>query len=180
MDGGKGTQAKRELAVSSRNANPAEWTPFTWNDPVFGPQTKGEAAPIAFEQTMGSLQLGLWRAGKDVVGCRGDGSCRVEYSAPFGDETVVLLEGTATVMVRATGKQYRLEAGSIMSHPKGVALTWEVAAPFFKKFRVLWNCPTASVENDIYVGHISDDPGTQPGDVTTWQPFTWTDPGTER
>jgi uncharacterized cupin superfamily protein len=180
MDGGNGSKkATLELAVSSRNANPAQWTPFTWDDPVFGRQSRGEVAPIAFGQTMGSLQLGLWRTGKGAPGCDADGSCRVEYSAPLGDETVIVLEGSATVTVQSTGKQYRLAAGSIMSHPKNLALTWDIAAPFFKKFWVLWDCDKPSAkENDVYVGHITDNPKTAvPGDVKTWQPFTWVEPG---
>lgn len=179
MDGGKSAQAARELAVSSRNADPEPWVPFTWDDPVFGPQTRGEVAPISFTPTMGVLRLGLWRTGKGAPGCDADGSCRVDYSAPLGDETVIVLEGTATVTVQATGRQYRLEAGSIMSHPKDVVLTWEIAGPFFKKFWVLWDCPKAAVkESDVYVGHITDNPKTAvPRDVKTWQPFTWAEPG---
>lgn len=177
MDGGNSTKAKLELAVSSRNANPAPWAPFQWNDPVFGPQTKGEVAPIPFKQIMGSLQLGLWRTGKGAPGCDADGACRVEYSAPLGDETVIVLEGTATVTIQSTGKQYQLEAGSILSHPKNVALTWDIASPFFKEFWVLWDCPNKAVEeHDVYVGHITDDPETISGDVKTWQPFTWAEP----
>ncbi|MGH8522674.1 MAG: cupin domain-containing protein [Gammaproteobacteria bacterium] len=178
MDGGKSTTTKLELAVSSRNANPSEWAPFKWDDPIFGSQTKGEVAPIPFTHTMGSLQLGLWRTGKGVPGCNADGSCQVKYSAPLGDETVIILEGSATVTVQATGKQYRLEAGSIMSHPKNVAVTWDIAPPFLKKFWVMWDCPTPGViENDLYVGHITDNPKKAvPGDVTTWQPFTWVEP----
>jgi uncharacterized cupin superfamily protein len=160
----------RSVSIGSRNSNPAEWTPFAWDDPVFGPQIKGEVAPIPFENTSGSLQLGLWRTGKGIAGCHEDGSCHVDYSAPLGDETMVILEGSATVTIAATGKQYRLEAGTIISHPKDVVLTWDIDAPFLKKFWILWDSPSPGVkEDDVYVGHISDNPDN-------WEPFAWDEP----
>lgn len=30
------------IETGSRNSNPGEWTPFEWDDPVFGKQVKGE------------------------------------------------------------------------------------------------------------------------------------------
>jgi uncharacterized cupin superfamily protein len=170
-------QEKLNLGISNRNINPEKWIPFEWDDPVFGPQVKGEVALIDFKPTMGSLKLGLWRTGKGIAGCKLDGTCHVDYSAPLGDETMVVLEGTATVTIAATGTQYRLEAGSIISHPKDVVLTWDIDSPFLKKFWVLWDCPNPSVkESDVYVGHISDNPKTISDDPKTWQPFTWMEP----
>lgn len=171
IQNGTAPTAIRSVGIGNRNSNPAEWTPFAWDDPVFGPQIKGEVAPIPFEHTSGSLQLGLWRTGKDIAGCNADGSCHVDYSAPLGDETMVILEGTATVTIAATGEQYRLEAGTIISHPKDVALTWDIDGPFLKKFWILWDSPLTGVKEDkVYVGHISDSP-------ENWQPFEWEEPG---
>ena len=170
IQGNSHAAAPRSVGIGNRNDNPAQWAPFTWDDPHFGPQVKGEVAPVAFDHTSGSLQLGFWRTGKGIPGCNEDGSCHVDYSAPLGDETMVILEGTATVTVAATGKQYRLEAGTIISHPKGVALSWDIDAPFLKKFWILWDSPAPSVkDDDVYVGHISDNP-------EAWEPFTWDEP----
>ena len=134
IQGNSHAAALRSVGIGNRNDNPAQWAPFTWDDPHFGPQVNGEVAPVAFDHTSGSLQLGFWRTAKGIPGCNEDGSCHVDYSAPLGDETMVILEGTATVTVTATGKRYRLEAGTIISHPKGVALSWDIDSPFLKKF----------------------------------------------
>lgn len=166
------------LGISSRNVNPTTWNRFTWEEPVHGVQCKGEYAAIDFKGTVGDPHLGLWRAGINVAGCGRDGSCEFEYTAPTGDETLIVLEGTATLTVKSTGKQFQLEAGSIVSQPKNVAVTWKIDGPFFKKFWIVWDCASpGTVENDLYVGHITDDPKSVPGDVKTWQPFTWEEQG---
>jgi uncharacterized cupin superfamily protein len=91
-------------------------------------------------------------------------------SAPLGDETAALLEGSATITVTKTGKQYRIEPGSIMSHPKGLDITWEIDGPYLRKFWVIWDSPhIASPRDDLYIGNISDD-------ATQWEPYGWTEP----
>ncbi|THF65599.1 DUF861 domain-containing protein [Pseudothauera nasutitermitis] len=160
----------RKIEVGNRSFNPAEWTPFAWEEPRLGKQVKGEVAVIRSLCTSGTLQAGLWRTGRGIAGCNPDGSCHVDYSAPLGDETVVILEGSTTVTVKATGKQYRLEAGSIMSHPKGLEITWDIDAPFLKKFWVMWDSPTpATKSDDVFVGSISDNPAE-------WAAYEWVEP----
>ena len=90
IQGNSHAAAPRSVGIGNRNDNPAQWAPFTWDDPHFGPQVKGEVAPVAFDHTSGSLQLGFWRTGKGIPGCNEDGSCHVDYSAPLGDETMPL------------------------------------------------------------------------------------------
>jgi uncharacterized cupin superfamily protein len=165
------TVQTRQIYAGSRNLNPAGgWTPFEWVEPVHGPQVKGEVFIIRPEGTSGDVKAGLWRTGPGIAGCQPDGSCHVKYSAPDADETVVILEGSAEITVTATGKKYRLEAGSIMSHPKGLDITWEISPPFLKKFWVLWDSPHAATPGaDLYVANISDNPAT-------WTPYEWVEP----
>jgi len=168
------TANARSIYVGNRNDNPAQWTDFAWDDPRHGAQAKGEVAVIRPEGTSGNLAAGLWRTGHQIVGCEADGSCQVKYSAPLGDETMVLLEGTVRITETATGRQHRVGAGSILSHPKGVDLLWEIDRPFLKKFWVIWDSPTAGTREDhLYVANIFDNP-------STWQPFAWDEPGLGR
>ncbi|MBK8961398.1 MAG: hypothetical protein IPM80_23955 [Proteobacteria bacterium] len=84
------TSTARRISIGNRNDNPAEWTDFAWDDPLHGAQTKDVVAVIRQQGSSGSLMAGLWRTGYEVAGCEKDGSCRVQYSAPLGDETMVL------------------------------------------------------------------------------------------
>lgn len=84
------------------------------------PQVKGEVVVIRPEGTSGNLSAGLWRTGYEIAGCERDGSCQVKYSAPLGDETMVILEGTVRITETASGRQYQVGAGSILSHPKHI------------------------------------------------------------
>ncbi|KIW18899.1 hypothetical protein PV08_03188 [Exophiala spinifera] len=162
--------AVRELESGSRSTT-GKWTPFDWDDPIHGPQQKGEVVVIRTGGTSGTLASGLWRTGAVMPGCNADGTCDVIYSAPLGDETMLILEGSSEVTVTATGKKYHFEAGSILSHPKHVDLSWHVNAPFLKKFWTIWDCPIPGTkEDDLYVGHINDNPAS-------WTPFSWDEPG---
>lgn len=127
-----------DLFVGNRNDNPEKWTAFGWEDPVHGPQVKGDLIVIRPEGTSGSLSCGLWRTSPISAGCRPDGSCTPIYTAPLGDETVLILEGEAMITVKKTGKKHHIKAGDIMSHPKGLDVTWEIPGPFLKKFWVSW------------------------------------------
>jgi uncharacterized cupin superfamily protein len=161
----------RCLHVGNRNMNPSQWTPFEWQDPLHGPQVKGEVVVIRPEGTSGSLAAGLWRTGYEIPGCEADGSCNIDYSAPLGDETMVILEGSALVTETATGKTHEIAAGTILSHPKHVDLHWEIRRPFLKKFWIMWDSPNpATAEDHLVVANISDNP-------SAWKPFEWEDPG---
>lgn len=155
----------------NRNQNPAGgWAPFEWDDPRHGPQAKGEVVVIRPEGTSGTLMAGLWRTGHEMAGCAPDGSCDVVYSAPLGDETMVILEGSATITETATGRQHEIGAGTILSHPKYVDLHWEIREPFLKKFWVMWDSPQPATPLDhLVVSNISQDPGE-------WTPFEWDEP----
>ena len=158
------------LYLGNRNLNPPEWTDFEWDDPLHGPQAKGEVAVIRPEGTSGNLAAGRWRTGYEIAGCEPDGSCRVKYSAPLGDETMVIIEGSARITEIATGRQHHISAGSILSHPKHVDLYWEINRPFLKKFRVIWDSPVQGTREDhLYVAHINDNP-------PAWKPFGWVEP----
>ena len=164
------TTKSREIYVGTRNLNPPNWTPFEWEDPLHGPQVKGEVVVIRPQGTSGSLTAGLWRTGYEIPGCEADGSCRIKYSAPLGDETMVILEGSVQITETATGRKHQIEAGSILSHPKGVDLYWEISRPFLKKFWILWDSPNAATTEDhLYVANVSDNP-------SHWKPFEWVEP----
>lgn len=166
-----GRTPARTLYFGNRNQNPPDWTPFEWNDPRHGPQAKGEVTVIVPEGSSGELAAGLWRTGHQIAGCAADGSCEVVYSAPLGDETMVLLEGTARITETATGKVHHVGAGSIISNPKGVDLHWQIDRPFLKKFWVMWNSPHPVRQFEhLFVASIHDNPAQ-------WTPFEWQEPG---
>ena len=159
-----------ELLVGSRNDNPAEWTAFSWEDPIHGQQTKGDLIVIRPEGSSGSLMSGLWRTSPVSAGCRADGSCTVVYSAPLGDETMLILEGEAFITVTHSGQKHHIKAGDIISHPKGLDATWEIPSPFLKKMWVIWDSPHPyHSADDFYRGNIT-------GKHDAWLPFDWHDP----
>jgi uncharacterized cupin superfamily protein len=130
----------RQIYVGNRNLNPADgWTPFEWVEPVHGPQVKGEVLMIRPEGTSGTLMAGLWRTGVGIVGCAADGSSTVPYTAPLGDETMLLLEGRAHLLNEETGEEYDFPAGEVICLPSGPPVRWTSEAPFVKKFWVITN-----------------------------------------
>lgn len=164
------TAKSRAIYVGNRNQNPDNWQPFAWDDPKHGSQAKGEVHVIRPEGTSGNLSAGLWRTGHDIPGCERDGSCVVKYSAPLGDETMVILEGSVEITETASGKKHLVGAGSIIGHPKGVDLRWDIRAPFLKKFWVMWDSPqVATPDYRLHVANISDNP-------QRWQPYQWLEP----
>lgn len=162
----------RKLEFGSRNTTADTWTPFDWEDPLHGPQSKGEVVTIRTGGTTGgTVASGLWRTGAGIAGCNDDGTCDIEYSAPLGDETMVLLEGSAEVLETKSGKKYSFKAGDILAHPKHVDLKWHVNGPFLKKFWTIWDAPIEGTRSDsLFVGNINDNP-------KDWTPFTWDEPG---
>jgi uncharacterized cupin superfamily protein len=158
-----------ELEHGSRSTT-GTWVPFDWEDPIFGPQSKGEVVVIRSGGTCGTLGAGLWRTGRDIAGCNDDGTCDVVYSAPLGDETMLLLEGSAEITMKSTGKRYKVDAGTIICHPKYVQLSWHTTTPFLKKFWVMWNGSVPGTQkDDVVLGNINDNP-------QSWVPYSWDEP----
>ena len=155
----------------TQNPQPEQWHPFEWEEPRLGKQVHGEIAVIRSGGTSGSLQAGLWRTGANSRGAAANGAHRLTYSSPLGDETAVVLEGSAVITVKATGKQYLVEPGSVISHPKGLEVEWDIRAPYFKKYWVIWNGSqaTRSPPQDFQVTNISDNPAD-------WQEYHFTEP----
>ncbi|KAG5814289.1 hypothetical protein H9Q71_003300 [Fusarium xylarioides] len=159
-----------QLEHGSRSTT-GTWVPFDWEDPVFGQQSKGEVVVIRSGGTSGSLSAGLWRTGPGIAGCNEDGTCDVVYSAPLGDETMLLLEGSTEVTIKSTSKKYQLNAGDIICHPKYVQLSWHTNAPFLKKFWVMWDGSTpGTAKDDLIIGNINDNP-------QAWTCYAWDEPG---
>ncbi len=157
----------RKLWVSR---NPNEWVPFEWAEPKYGPQAFGEIALARASGSSGSHMAGFWRCGPNSPGARPDGSGTVHYSAPLGDECLVVQEGEATVTVVETGEQHLLTPGTIMIHPKGLELRWDVKAPYFKKYWVIWDSPKeATPSKELIFGNTNDNPAE-------WEPYSWVEP----
>lgn len=163
--------AAHKVYGGTQNPAPEQWNPFEWEEPRLGKQVHGEVVVVRTEGTSGSLLSGLWRTGPTSPGASPDGSHRLIYSSPLGDETAVVLEGEATITVNATGKQYHLKQGSILSHPKDLELTWDIKAPYFKKYWVAWtgSKSTANPPEDVQVNSINDNP-------SEWQEYHFTEP----
>lgn len=147
------------------------WVPFEWDEPGIGRQVHGEVAVFRPEGVSGSLQAGFWRTGPTSPGASGDGSHQLVYSSPLGDETAVVLEGSAVITVTATGRDYLVEPGTVISHPKNLQVTWNIKSPYFKKYWVIWDGTEAAANppQDFLVGNVSDNP-------VGWQDYHFTEP----
>jgi uncharacterized cupin superfamily protein len=165
------TLVKDTVHGGTQNPKPEQWVPFEWDEPRLGRQIQGEVAVIRTGGTSGSLRAGLWRTGPTSPGASKDGSHRLVYSSPLGDETAAVLEGSAIITVNATGKQYLVEPGSVVSHPKGLEVTWDIKSPYFKKYWAIWNGtqPTPNPPQDLQVTNINDNPAE-------WQDYHFTEP----
>lgn len=148
-----------------------KWVPFEWQEPKHGRQVCGEIAVVRPSGTSGTLMAGFWRGGPGSPGAEPDGSIRVIYSAPLGDETAVVLEGCVTLTEVATGKRQRAVPGSIICSPKDVEVLWEFDGPSFKKFWCIFNGshPNLNAPRDLLVANISDNPAE-------WQEYRYTEP----
>ena len=74
-----------------------QWVPFEWVEPHLGKQVHGEITVIRPEGASGSLSAGFWRTGPTSPGAARDGSHKIVYSSPLGDETACVIDGTATL-----------------------------------------------------------------------------------
>lgn len=165
------TAKSLKLFRGNRDDNPPAWTTFAWDDPIHGHQEKGEVVVMRPEGSSGALAAGTWRTTPLAAGCREDGSSTVVYSAPLGDETMFLLEGNVEITITKTGKKHRVQAGSMISHPKNLDVTWEIKGPFLKKVWVIWDCPNNNDTSfdDMYI-RSSNEAGEG------WRPFEWNEP----
>ena len=150
---------------------PEQWVPFEWEEPGLGAQVAGEVAIFRPQGTSGSLQAGLWRTGPTSPGGGTDGSHTIVYSSPLGDELAAVIEGSATITVNATGEKFEVVPGSVVSHPKGLQVTWEVHGPYFKKYWVIWNGSdaTANPPQNLKVANLNDNPAE-------WADYHFTEP----
>jgi uncharacterized cupin superfamily protein len=119
----------------------------------------------------GNLSAGFWRTGPTSPGGSQDGSHRIVYSAPLGDETACVLEGCATLTVKSTGQKYRVSPGTVISSPKNLEVLWEIEGPYFKKYWCIFNGTeaTANPPKDLKITNINDNPAE-------WQPYSFTEP----
>lgn len=147
------------------------WLPFEWVEPRLGRQVHGEIAVIRPHGTSGSLMAGFWRTGPTSPGGSADGSHRIVYSSPLGDETAAVLEGTATLTVKATGKKYRVSPGSIISSPKNLEVQWEIDGPYFKKYWCIFDGSEATKNppQDLLISNVNDNP-------SAWEAYHFTEP----
>ena len=126
-----------DLIIANVNDNPAEWTPYTFTEPLEGELTKGELVILRPDGTNGTLLSGLWRSGKDIPGGDAAGTLVTPYTGTLGDETILLLEGQVHVRNDETGEEWDFNAGDVIALPSGVHVTWTSKGPFVKKFWVI-------------------------------------------
>lgn len=150
---------------------PSQWIPFDWEEPKLGKQVHGEVTYARKFGTTGNLTSGFWRTGPTSPGANPNGSHKITYSAPLGEETACIIDGTATLTVVATGEKYAVGPGSVISSPKGLEVTWEIDAPFFKKYWCIWNGSqmTSSPPANLKISHVSDAPAE-------WTEYRFTEP----
>ncbi|RMD44581.1 hypothetical protein DV735_g473, partial [Chaetothyriales sp. CBS 134920] len=155
--------------------SPELWVPFEWEEPETGKQTHGEVTVTRAFGSSGTLCAGFWRTGPTSPGCRADGSNNANYSAPLGDETACVLDGTATLTVLSTGQKFCVGPGSIISSPKGLQVNWAIDGPSFKKWWCIFSGTAPAPELDglgkleLKVNHISDNPAE-------WSEYHFTEP----
>lgn len=165
-------QPNTHVVHSGLQSSPSnEWVPFTWNEPKLGEQSQGEVTFTRSFGTSGKLSSGFWRMGPNSPGANPDGSNKSTYSAPLGDETACVIDGSATLTVVSTGVKHTVGPGTIISTPKNLEVQWEIDAPFFKKWWCIWDGskPAADPPTTIGINHVSDNP---PG----WTEYHFTEP----
>ena len=148
-----------------------QWLPFEWEEPKLGRCVHGEIAVMRPSGTSGTLMAGFWRTGPTSPGASKDGSHRLIYSSPLGDETACVLEGCATLTVKATGQKFRVSPGTVISSPKGLEVLWEIEGPYFKKYWCIFNGTdaTSNPPQDLKITNINDNP-------PEWQEYHFTEP----
>ena len=154
-----------------QNPPPRDWKPFEWSEPKLGKQIHGEVTITRNFGTKGELSSGFWRTGPTSPGAQADGSHKITYSSPLGDETACIIDGTAVLTIVSTGEQHKVGPGSIISSPKGLEVLWEIEAPSFKKFWVIWNGSDVAPNppTDLQINHVSDNPDA-------WTEYHFTEP----
>lgn len=123
--------------------------------------------------TSGSISSGFWRVTESSPGVRFDEEAKTAkmwYSSPMGDETAVVIDGTAEITDWETKQKYTVGPGSIISTPMGVQAQWEIDAPYFKTFWVTWrgSRPVRGGPGEIKINHINDNPDK-------WTPYSRSD-----
>lgn len=148
-----------------------KWVAFEWEEPKLGKQVHGEITTARSFGTSGKLSSGFWRSGPTAPGANSDGSHRLVYSAPLGDELACVIDGSATLTVVSTGEKFHVSPGSIISSPKGLEVQWELEAPFFKKYWCIWNGSkdTSNPPSTLQINHVSDNP-------KEWTDYHFTEP----
>lgn len=130
----------------------------------------GDACLVRGEEGNGTVLTGFWRTSPVSDGCNPDGSCLAAGVAQLND-AVLVIEGSGTVTIAATGTKVQVEPGTIISHPQGIETRWEIDGPYLKKFFVEWDgSPESTTIQDIAVGHAAAEPDD-------WRACEWSEPG---
>lgn len=92
------------------------------------------------------------------------------YSSPMGDETAVVIDGTADITDLDSNQKHTVGPGSIISTPLGVKTQWDIDAPHFKTFWVIWkgSQPVRDSPGEVKINHINDNP-------EKWTPYSRSD-----
>ena len=91
------------------------------------------------------------------------------YSS-IGDETSVVIDGTARLTTTTDGHTQEIGPGSIVSTPKNLQVEWEIDAPYFKTFWIAWlgTSPSPNPPKDLKINHVNDNP-------KQWTPYSRSD-----
>ncbi len=155
-----------------QNAPNDQWVPFEWVEPGLGTQVHGEITIVRQDGPCGAVTSGFWRTSASAPGATADGSHKkIVYSSPLGDETAMIIDGTAILTVPSTGEQFEIGAGSVVSSPKGLEVHWEVFGPSFKKYWCIWNGTDVNPNGptNLQITHIGDNP-------SDWIEYAWEEP----
>lgn len=163
--------ATHKVHGGTQNQAPGQWAPFEWEEPRLGKQVHGEIAVIRSFGTSGDLTAGFWRTGPTAPGASPDGSHRIVYSSPLGDETAAVIDGSAVLTVASTGEKHHIAPGTIVSSPKNLEVIWDIDGPRFKKYWCIFNGSQATTNppQDLRIANINDNPDK-------WQEYAFTEP----
>ena len=168
-----GTNAKQKVHSGTQCPPNERWAPLAPKAPFDNDDGTARFGEITFARTFGttgSITSGFWRVYDGAPGVRFNEktrSVKIEYPSVSGDETAVVIDGTATITVQSTGETFRIGPGSIISTPEDLKTTWEIDAPYLKTFWVIWrgSQPVKDAPQALKINHINDNPDE-------WTPYS--------
>ncbi len=134
------------------------WEPYEWVDEDGEVWNCGQNNFLRVTGSTGSLRCGIWRngpapaAGDPLPVASGTGRCSGRHCAGHligasrgkGDETMILIDGTAHIENHDSGREVDVAADDIIGQYLGPQITWTSTAPYMRKFFVMTNADPAA------------------------------------